>query len=319
MHNIVLWEPDIFHKTLNVFIESNDPSPIMVARELYGMNCSTIKQSCGFEANSKNYHIGDIILKRLIGNYDVLLKQLIIYQSLNSYGIYTPNIICNMSGQIISTYNSEYWVAMEYIDGNFYSGSMNEIELVVDIMKQLFCALHHQEIFGLPHRPKINSEYINNKDLSLFGETIHTILKESMYDITLISRNVCKAMELFDQSLSVVHIDLHPRNILYKKGKLYILDFDSIQVQSREIAYNFAVYKLLRRCVSDGIDFRPFINKIFHGMDIPKNSLAAQAEIIFRLTSILHSSSPGNISIWKQLIPVHLRGLYESEYILGDL
>ena len=51
---------------------------------------------------------------------------------------------------------------------------------------------------------------------------------------------------------------------------------------------------------------------------IPRDPLAAQAEILLRLRSILDASSPGNLSVWQQLIPVHLRGLYEAPMLLGD-
>lgn len=323
MAKIDLWSPDTFFSTENVFHTSDNMSVGTVAREFYNLKPSRIQQSGGFEVNSKNFLIDGVILKRLDGNMNVLSTQIAIYRYLHSNGINTPEILINTNGAYITKYENEMWLAMEYIDGSFYSCSQEELELLITTLPTLFEALRCCNIEGiscLPHRPLIETPYIQYEYNSYeeYGEELQEMITWSLPDISRISRQVLSYLPSISDTLSLVHIDLHPKNILYKNNRLYILDLDSLLLQPSSIAYNFSIYKLLRRCIARHIPFRPFVATLFQNTSIERNPLAAQAEILLRLVSTLQRNATGNLSVWKELMPVHLRGLYESEIILGE-
>jgi hypothetical protein len=321
MPSIELWTPDIFFQTENIFREVSQPHVSMIARDFYNLSVSSIQQSGGFEVNSKNFLVDGVILKRLVGDYDVLCQQVDIYCYLHIRGIHTPEVIRNSNGAYITRHGNELWLAMEYIDGPFYRGTIPELALLIEALPLLFhfCAHYPKERTSLlPCRPMVQNPYIPGKDYAMFGQELQTIILASLPDIVSLSEQVCAYLPSIAHDIPMVHIDLHPRNILYKNDALYILDFDSFLCQPAPIAYNFAVYKLLRRCVADGINYRPFVESLFHESPIEKNALAAQAEILLRLLSTLELTATGDVSVWKALLPVHLRGLYESAILLGE-
>ena len=319
--NFILWTPDIFAQTQNTFVDTIDPDVLSVAQERYDLPGESVQQSCGFEANSQNFLVDDMLLKRLCGNTSVIAYQLALYGYLRAKGIATPAIIMNNENTCLTMHNETLWLAMEYIDGHFYAGTCEEIEALIDMMPRLFHLLHDYSSLppeGFPSRPIITTPYIQRSDYALFGSELQSMLRRAMTDIVSLSEHVCQVSQAWLSTISLVHIDLHPRNLLWSDKKLYLLDFDSLQLQPSVIAYNFGVYKMLRRCVSDGIAWRHYVTRLFTDGMIPRDPLAAQAEILLRLRSILDASSPGNLSVWQQLIPVHLRGLYEAPMLLGD-
>lgn len=326
--NLALWTPDIFTHTENVFVDTHDTAVLSVARDRYALPGRSVQQSCGFEANSQNFLVDGVLLKRIRGERPTIEYQLAAYAYLHGHGIATPEIIPNNDDDFLTMRDGTMWLAMEYIDGHFYKGTMDEIEAIIDMMPRLFHLLrNYMQILrdygqtpldGFPHRPIITAPYVPRCDYAMLGSELEHILRCAMSDIVSLSEHVCQATHAWIPTTSLVHIDLHPRNMLWSHDKLYLLDFDSLQLQPSVIAYNFAVYKMLRRCVADGMTWRPYIERLFADGTIPREALAAQAEILLRLLSILDSSSPGNLSVWQQLIPVHLRGLCEAGQLLGE-
>ena len=139
MHSdIALWTPDIFTHTQNIFVNTNEATVLTVARDHYGLPGKLVQQSCGFEANSQNFHVDGVLMKRLRGNKSVIAYQLALYHYLHAHGITTPEIILNNDGDCLTLHNDALWVAMEYIDGRFYAGTYEEIEVFLDIMPRLF-------------------------------------------------------------------------------------------------------------------------------------------------------------------------------------
>lgn len=316
---IKLWENDIFTDTRNRFRAGGLPSALSVARDCYGIIDSSIRQSDGFEANSKNFLIGGHIIKRLAtGDVSVLEKQINISRYLNDNGIPTPAIIDNTSGEPITEYDGALWIAMEYLEGDFYSGAKWELEEISRMIPSMMSLLSGVVIDNFPARPFLQQPYTPTNDYGNLDGDVADDVKAAMPDIVELSKRVCEAIPKLNDNTGVVHIDLHPKNIMSSNGRLHILDLDSFQIQSRDIACNFAVYKMMRRCKTDKVDYHRFVDKIFLESGIDKNPLAAQAEILFRLITILQSNSPGNSSVWNKVLPVHIRGLYEAPIILGD-
>jgi len=294
---------------------------VRLAQERYGLAADTLEQSAGFEANSKNFRVGDYVLKRLTGDAQALAEQLLVYQALRASGIPTPAIMRNTDGEWLTQDGAHLWLCMEYIDGRFFAGSPDEVEGVIALLPAIHAVLRTYPaalVQHIPSRPCLTAPYRDTKDLTCFGAPLATMLREAMPDIVTWSQAVVAALPSWTTETTLVHIDLHPRNLLSSHETLYVLDFDSLQWQSPVIAYNFAAYKLFRRCVGDGRDVTPSLARLFAALGLPCSGRAAQAEILFRLLSILEASSPGGVSIWRQVLPLHLRGLYEAMILLGD-
>lgn len=322
MSLVELWTKDIFFDTTNQFIPTPNQEPLDVLRMFYGQEGDTVYQSKGFEANSKNFRIRDVLVKKMSGNKMILDAQLCAYLFLGQQShIHIPQFLINCRGEYITEHEGYLWVVMEYIDGTFYRGTIEEMahleEMMISVEQGLRVYARQTNTIAFPSRPSIGNENCSFPLLS-FGTDIDTLLRKAWGDIETWYANALQKIPSLEARNGITHIDLHPRNILVVNGKLYLLDFDSLQKQSLAIAYNFAAYKMLRRAVADGIETQSILHRLFERLALPKTAIAAQAEILFRLLSILRSSSPANIPVWQALIPVHVRGLYEADILLGD-
>ena len=122
----------------------------------------------------------------------------------------------------------------------------------------------------------------------------------------------------------VMHIDLHPHNImLYQnKERAIALDLDSFQVCSPEVALGFGFFKILRQMGVRACSLRQLhdIKRDLITFDKPTavtpSMLLARSEILRRIAVILRLSLNGD-KRWNHILPVHLRALSEIEILLS--
>ena len=312
-----LWVPDMFTQTTNTFVPCRNARITAVAAR-YGLTADDILQSAGFEANSQNFRVGDGLIKHIQGEHDVVMAQLACYAALPAHGMAIPELLCNDDGQWLTAYDGQLFLAMAYIPGRFYGGTPHELEALSRLIPSLCMALDavpDAQRALLPRRPSIVTSYCPQSDYGMFGPELAPLLQEAEPFLVALSQDVVATQARWAPA-ACVHIDLHPRNLLWHNDQLFVLDFDSIQQQALPIALNFAMYKLFRRCIQDQQPYAGIMRHIYTALAMTPNPLAAQAEILFRLLTILAQSSPGNLSVWQALIPVHLRGLYEATLLL---
>ena len=62
---------------------------------------------------------------------------------------------------------------------------------------------------------------------------------------------------------SCIHHDLHPHNFLFKEGKPYILDYDSLILGSLKSAIGFTILKLFKYMRDDNKNFYLKANSLY--------------------------------------------------------
>ena len=105
---------------------------------------------------------------------------------------------------------------------------------------------------------------------------------------------------------------------------MYFLDLEAIQLSSLSRSLGFAIYKLIRQSVANGIDLKLF-HKFFKktvfidfleefDLTIEELKIAASQEVLRRLFILIDLLSRGD-SEWVFVLPMHLNGLSEIDHI----
>lgn len=172
-------------------------------------------------------------------------------------GVLVPTVIPTADGSKFSVVDDKVFCLFDFIDGEHFDGSRAEL---LDVASQL--PKFNEVLAGLPLKKSIQGSKgtIVQHDWETLGriiQMVRTNRKISRFDqeVSEIADEVEKESESLrsgrvgDLPFQVVHIDLHPHNLLFdtqgKKLRAFI-DFDSLEFTQRIRGVAFAMHRVAR-------------------------------------------------------------------------
>lgn len=281
----------------------------------------------GPNISSTNYRVGKFYLKILLrkpGQEHVFaFPQLAL--KLKAAGIPVGDFIQNKDGEFIS--EKDYFAYVQkFIRGQFYSGSLEEFNAMVDVLKQLEGALVGYRLAAVQRTAYVDS-WVPLETLPAVSEILRDkkLPSESTdgFDL-LVAEHIGAALEIAKryeeekQSWNfgeLYHLDLHPHNLLFEKGKLKaVLDYEAFQAIPQQMSVGFALFKLGRKSISlkrmSIEQFKQLTERRFH---LPELHAYVQIELVRRITIILKRHYLERNNILDSDLVKQIRGLKEID------
>lgn len=236
-------------------------------------------------------------------------------------------------GELYLLHNNKICLLYPYAEGNYYSGDPQLLPALASGIGHLSSALKsYSRSSSFPPHPSLFTDV----NATLIDHLPH-ILNDRQFsglesfpcclDKIITTYNHLSCLDLYTNS-QLVHIDLHPHNILFKDTQIQaFLDWDSLAVAPVEISFSFAILKLCRQSICNYPDTPNyqslsalFIENLTSTYPYPFHAASlryfAQSEVLRRIFLILDLSHNSNDSSWNHVLPTQLSHLDEIDIIL---
>ena len=298
----------------------------------------TVSKVLGLEVNSSNLQVaglkGSIVVK-LLGsdNSANYLSEMDVYRRISKLDLPAPRIL----GEHGDNVSGQPFLVMEYIDGQYFSGSPLDLILTGSAIKKLHQGFSDYSVINIPGLEVIqdNSHEILNRFLAthdrwdlMFGSELALIIRQHV-DLVVQTEAFCtdRLTVLLEEKRSVLHMDLHPHNIIVGSDRATIIDVDSLRMSVWPSALGFGFYKLARQTIAKNTlttniltGMRGFFATISSDFSSKHNAveicyLGALTEILRRIIIIFEGNLDGEVSPWNQVLEIQLRALTEVSFI----
>lgn len=237
----------------------------------YGLdNLLQIHQVDEWERRSNNYRVevamggGDtrlFLLRRhvqLNGEDDIrTADRIVIY--LGSYGFPLSKILLTRSGDTLVRHDGNFWQMYEFIDGNHYRGTLQELKDIAGNIGKLHTLLMHDPFAEETKRKSVKRPpWTRDRWMQVLGRvgrrrTWVDVLLDDNRDTILSAINavVSRRKAVLKSPKQIVHRDLHPWNTLYSDdGKMKaLLDFSDVCFGELFGDIGFALHRFVRQYV----------------------------------------------------------------------
>ncbi len=301
--------------------------------------------SSAFELNSKNIKVScgaeNLLLKRWAKNSNKahLNELLSLMKFLPSEELSVPSPVSFKDGCLVFHDGDNYWSLFPFIEGVYFSGIKNELEVVAENTALLttrlqevdgekfscFKDLHHLTNFEL--ETLIKMEENRSSWVRYFGSAYAELLENNW----IMVRNEwtrLREKEIFAGPVQLSHCDLHPHNFLMRNGKVAaILDFDGCKVTPVGYAVAYGALKQCRQTlvslgdVSKAKKIGQMYIDIFNDY-IPSSKEwtsdfhdLAIIETLRRLCLIFHLNLNRNDGAWNKVLPILLGHIEEANLL----
>ena len=301
-----------------------------------------LERNSGMEINSNNFRLSfnsrKFILKRWSKKIQIskINKILEIITWLNKKKVKTPIAKQFKNKKKIIKYKNEYWSYFDYIEGNHFKGEINEMRDVANNLGKFSNQLKKYSI------KKINKRYRyytkddanvlkflkkNSHNLNNFFSKKHSLLIEKNLPEIMRLFNNLKKKKLSNKS-HIIHMDIHPHNIITKNGKLKaFIDIDSCVVGDVSQSLSYAALKICKQTFifnkkKENIKnikmyFLNEIKKTYKYKQINEDNFYffAISEVIRRLIEMFRFTIKNNNKRWNHVIPIQIDHLNECKAI----
>lgn len=279
---------------------------------------TTVEKLDGNEKNSHNYIVYTKQRKYLARRHLALTKEnaeivLQIISFCSKQGIKVPTIIENSRKELVTRKNEDHFSVFEFIEGNEFTGSPQQVKAVAREVARLHQALKK---YSGPLPKSDGSAYDENRYANL-TENEMMLLEKDLWkelpaeDVSFIrkemeERSRIKAMiknEFLVQQ--PIHRDLHPKNVLFHGDDVAaILDFDAIKNGARILDVGFCGFRFAGKNLSSFINEYDKINSLT--LEERKALLfVVREEYLRRINYILHDLLKGQ-KTWFFSLKSHL-------------
>ena len=334
----IYWNTDINRKDLkkiNIIVKNNI--------------CSSnffVKQNNGMELNSNNFKLifksKKFILKRWSKKMKVseIKDVLNLISWLNKKKIETPILQKFTNNEKIIKYKNEFWSYFIYVDGNHFNGEIKEMKNLVRFIGNFTNKLKKYPKKNIKKKYK----YFTKED-----ENILKFMKKNLFRLDkFFSKKHSKQIEnylpeiinLFEKlkkfnlkntEKKVIHMDIHPHNILTKNRNVKaLLDIDSCVIGEIEYALSYAALKICKQAtIFNKKNLKQIkINHLFfkelrktYKLNNSKESnfyYYAISEVIRRLIEMFKLTIKKKNKKWNHVIPIQLGHLEECKILFLD-
>lgn len=361
MTALKVFQPDLFSDPLPHFYsmennrhEAREISALFTGHyKKHGGSPVAIWKSGALEVNSRNFRIdtdrGTVLLKKLSPSANekpVLENQQALVGWLKNEGIPVPAPILADDGYYLCpSGNSEYWTAMTFVEGRFFTGGNDSVANAARAIGHL-----HKTLKAAPAALPIDRRYahLSADDRTLFEEVLTgdpevlanfdeldaRLLEQSREFLQRNWQTVLRHQEIYRSSeAELIHIDLHPHNLLMLEDRVAaFIDFNSLKAGPLNMMLGFSAYKLLRQAVQTAdqamtvANCRALTNNFLDNFYAELPELAAGrdsvgifalAEVCRRIGIIFHLTLRRRDKTWNHVLKVHLAGIREIELLFG--
>lgn len=276
-----------------------------------------IEKVSGNEKNSHNYIVYTEKKKYLARRHLALTKEnaeivLQIISFCSKQGIKVPIVIENCQNELVTENNEDYFTVFEFIEGNEFNGSPQQIMAVAREVAHLHQVLRTYKgvLPKLESSVYDESSYANltEKEMDLVSKDLPAedifFIKTEMEELNK-KRIMVKTDSIVAQP---IHRDLHPKNILFNGDEIAaILDFDAIKMGARIVDVGFCGFRFARE------NLPKFIKEYdrFNPLAAEEKAMilfAVREEFLRRINYILHDLLRGQRT-WFSSLNSHLESI----------
>ena len=345
----MIFEPDIFSKKtpvwnritgkeINIFKDLCKHIP-----KLYVLDIAAVYYSGAFEINSNNYRIEStdgksILLKKWpLGTKEKSVDKI---QRLTNW-LSDKNIPVPFSGVFVDEsfvlhFEEALWSFNLFNNGNYYTGSDNELESVAKITGKLAITLFDLPSELAPEKGPLhlssNDDFIINKmaverdNWSNYFGVENASLLNLHWDYIYSTWNNLYKNDLTCGPIVPCHFDMHPHNLIAKDGEIVaVLDFDSCKKIPLGYSLAFNALKQCRQFVSlnkEKTSYNEVVDIYLRNLisEIPLKEVSSydflslsKVEVMRRICLIFRINLMDNNSKWNHVLPIQIAHLYESD------
>ncbi len=292
--------------------------------------------------NSQNWLVSvkdkKYIIKRIksITEKQLLKRKIELSEKLRKDGIPFPKIYLFRENYWVEI-DGENWILMEYIKGNYFNGSPEEMIQICKLQKEL-----NERCIDYQKNELIIIETIEYKRSDMSKSLISLKLQktriadQTKIDYELVSQVVnlmetnIKYMDAEIPKDQLGYIDMHPHNLLIHNNELNgLLDVDALKLTNRNIATAFNIFKLFRQLMvheklnEDTKNLKHIINEYLKKSNYTENEdyflRSAAVEIMRRILYITDSIITSGTSEWSPVLEIQLKLIIEINVITKKL
>jgi aminoglycoside phosphotransferase (APT) family kinase protein len=331
----------------------DDPTELLLSEVLLFLPdcCRILKEppqkSATFGINSNNFRFQSggkaYLLKRWSQKANIHDVQSIlnIMCWLGSEQLPVPVPLQFRQGEVLLKINSGLWSLFPFVEGNYFSGVDNELEVVAKMTARITKTLQR-----LPREINLGSgpQYFSNRENlvfcktedefdnweSLFGLENSELLHEWWPRIRAEWDSLKKSPPA-SGVMQAAHYDMHPHNILIEKNQISaILDFESCKQMDPGYALGFAALKQCRQAVAHSL--KPLDAEIFGEKYISvlqdhssfckafASNLGdfAVSEALRRICLILELNLSQRCTTWNHVLSIQIKHIGEARALFGN-
>jgi len=257
-------------------------------------------------------------------------------------GVKVSVVIASDCGEVLLSSRGFHYMAFEFIEGNHFRGTFQELTSVARGIGEMFNKL--SQLTGLK-LSEIELKQSKTRDFEFFKEAwveLFPIVERKHLESPdetsslllehkgLILESV-EEMEVLPSSLvQTAHYDLHPHNLLTDGGSLTaFLDLDSLGPLQRMEAITFALHRLVRQCIvhQKPVDVAAvvekgksiFLNEYLAVNDLTQKEISGLRTLIVHralkmLTGIVKDYYVNGDPSWKQDVKKNISSILEAVY-----
>jgi len=314
---------------------------IIVNKHINSSKKIIVRQNSGREINSNNFKLIIDSKKFILKKWSKKIKKSEIKKIinlmlwLNNQRIKAPIPQKFKNNHYIIKNKNVFWSYFNYIDGNHFKGKLNEMKDVGKFIGLLFNKLKKYPVKPIKKTFKYFSKEDDNiikflnKNLSkldsFFSKKHAKQLKKRLPEIIELFK-ILKNKKIKKRKKIVVHMDIHPHNIIMKNNKVNaILDLESCIKGEIGYALSYAILKICKQTVvfnkkkSNQTNIKEiFIKEIKKNYKINKSTennlyFYALSEVIRRLIVMFKLSIKKNDRSWNNVIPIQLGHINECK------
>lgn len=290
--------------------------------------------------NSSNYLVstrnGKLVLKKSNNSSETLLDFYCHFSNkLKDHLAVFPFFHKTFLNKFYHTSDNHLYCLLDYIEGEYFDGSMSQLKEVANLVHSIneYCTSISlpecvpARTHDLVNMNKVIQDFLKTKsNRSFLTQNQELIISENLDDFHRVCDLISGTNSMLFGKEQLVHIDLHPHNILFKDMMLTgILDIDSFKLGQPCIAYGFAAYKLYRqsvahnRSIEQDYSISKFIAQMQTGWNIELLLKGALVEVLTRASIILEPLMDGRMSPWLSVLEIQLMGTLEVLYFLDSI
>lgn len=350
----MIFESDIFSNKIPVWNQINNKE-INFFNNLckhipksYISELSNVYYSGAFEINSNNYRIESkegksILLKKwpLGTNKNNVEKIQKLINWLHDKKIPVPFSGVFVDESFVLHFEGALWSFNLFNNGNYYTGSDNELESVAKITGKLAITLFDLPSELAPGKGPLhlssNDDFIINKmaverdNWSNYFGVENASLLNLHWDYIFSTWNKLYNNDLNSGTIVPCHFDMHPHNLIVKDGEVVaVLDFDSCKKIPLGYSLAFNALKQCRQFLSlnkkntsykEVVDF--YLKNLISEISLEEVSSydflsLSKAEVMRRICLIFRINLLDNNSDWNHVLPIQIAHLFEADILFKN-